>query len=398
MKSTGAWPFNFGSHGKSQDNLRIRTLPQRGRLATKYCLFIFGLFITLPLWLPADCLSPAFANSPVPAQSQPVFPSDVQAAQDLMGQKKWGDAAIILKSWLKENPVHSARFEAVMKLTRCYVQMGRREEALALLTSEPNGLDRNSVLGRRGIVLGRLFLTSASLQQFQEGVRLLEGGKFGTAKDRFERLLEVEPFNVEVIERLAQTLLMDGDPDSAIERMKNAKKLSPLDAQVRMWLGRALLLRGDGAEALPELQFADREYPRVEMIGLWIAQAYIRSNQRPLAISYLERRVLESPHHLQLLFELARTRIVHAPRDEVQLWSARKELQLILSRLDQPGAPRPTERTPELLLSLQETKIDLKREAESLLQQVDEKIEDEKLRKDSRRREGLTASGSASYD
>lgn len=326
-------------------------------------------------------------------------PADVQAAQDLMGQKKWGDAAIILKSWLKENSSHPARFEAVMKLTRCYVQMGRREEALALLTSEPNGLDRNSVVGRRGIVLGRLFLTSASLQQFQEGVRFLEGGKFGTAKDRFERLLEVEPFNVEVIERLAQSLLMDGDPDSAIERMKNAKKLSPLDAQVRLWLGRALLVRGDGTEALAELQFADREYPRVETIGLWIAQAYIRANQRPQAISYLEKRVVESPHQLQLLFELARTRVTHAPRDEVQLWSARKELQLILSRLDQPVTPKPAEqRTPELLQSLQEAKIDLKREAEILLQQVDDKIEDEKSRKDARKREGLTGSGSASYD
>jgi len=225
-------------------------------------------------------------------------------------------------------------------------------------------------------VISRLFLTSATFQTFQEGMNLLMARKFRPARDRFEKALEQEPDNIEILTRVGQCLVLDKDFDSAAERLRFAKRLNPYEPELRVWLGRSMHQRGEIREAIEELRLAHLELRGSELAPVWLAEAQFSFGQKPLAIQTLEEDIKEQPYHIESLLAVARLRIQTATRETQTLWNARKDLQLALSRLesyktfDSRGYPG-----NELTLDLRRTPDEIKSEADKLLQQIENRIE-----------------------
>jgi len=269
---------------------------------------------------------PCLAQTTPPAQT-------LQEAEALSLQKKWADAAVVFRATLRQNPEHTG---AALGLARALAFSGRREEALTLLLrfADQTTGDRRTVFIRRAKVLGRVFLTNNTFQLYQDGLNFMQTAKIRAARERFEKALEQEPDNVEILTRLGQTLMAEKDFDSASERLRLATRLGPFEPEIRLWLGHALHQRGELKEALEELRAAHQALPDLEMGVLWLAATLISSGQRAAAIQFLTDSCQRHPGHLLALFQLARLRLQSPDSKSSQaLWASRKDLQLILSRL-----------------------------------------------------------------
>ncbi len=313
----------------------------------------------------------AFAELPAGGQlDAPPTGAVTEDARELLAKKKWAEAAIVLKRIVRQSPdALSAQFD----LGRALVYSGRREEALSGLIQQAGkekGARREAIV-RRVQVTSRLFLTNETFQAFQEALGQLEGKKYRIAQERFEKLLKQEPDNVEVLVRLGQSLLLQGDYDSAAERLRLARKLNPFDPQIHLWLGRVLFQRGELTEAIQELKSAAQGMKGSELAPLWYAEALASVGQRPAAIQFLEEDTRAYPFHLQGLVLLARFRRFQSPRDVQTLWTVRKDLQLALSRFEKYEAlVTGSAKEGDLGVDLR-SPARLKEEIHSLLQRVD---------------------------
>ena len=296
--------------------------------------------------------STAFAAPEDPA------PGDALEAQSYLNQRKWPEAAILLRKVLRQNP-DSAR--TAEELTRALLYSGRREEALSVFGQvmlKTRSRDR-AALERRARVMSRIFLTQDSAQLFQEGMMQLLEKKYRLALEKFNKAVESEPDNVEVLLRLGQCLLLEGDPDSAAERLKLARKLNPYEPEIHLWLGRALKLQGDFKEAITELKFASEKLPGSSLAPVWYADALAASGASSSAIPLLEKDARNYPDHVRSIVAATRMRIsATSPRDITGLWNIRRELQAAFSRLgDYMSHPALPEQEGEL-------NVDLRDEAE----------------------------------
>jgi len=306
---------------------------------------------------------------------EPYSLSSTEAYQ-LLSDRKWPEAVIAFRSMLKQSPDST---QAILGLARALVFSGRREEALSLLirAAEDQGRSKRQKFGARANVLSKIFLTNSTFQIYQEGVNLLLSGKYRLARERFDRALEVEADNVELLVRTGQVLVLDGDFDSAAERLRLARRLNPFEPVIRVWLGRAMHKRGEHREAVAELRSAVSELPDSEHAAVWLAEAMISNGQRPGAIRLLEEHVKRWPFHLNALVSLARYRLIFAARDEVGVWAARKDLQVALSRVSSGSVPggmdgEMTERHFGILRGI--WPADLKSEIARLLEQVEARV------------------------
>lgn len=292
-----------------------------------------------------------------------------------MAKRKWAEAAIVLRSILKRSPDF---VPGAIELARALVYSGRREEALAVLgqAAARHQGPRRAALIDRAHVIGRLFLTTRAQQVFQEGLNLLETGKYRPARERFEQALEAEPDNVEVLARIGQCLVLEGDNDSAAERLRLAKRLDPFEPEVGLWLGRALHQRGELSQALVELKAAYDGLERSERAALWYADALVASGARRAAVTLLAEDSKAEPFHLAGLLVLARLRVeLFRESGTDSLWNARKDLQVALSRLPKYGTPELGRFESELGLDLRESPADLKGKINALLAQLDARLE-----------------------
>lgn len=300
--------------------------------------------------------------------------TDYLEARQLMKERKWPEAAIVLRSLLRKSPESSV----TMDLVRALTYAGRREEALSLLgqaASREKKAPRLEQLVKRTRVLSRLFLTNSSFQIYQDGLNLMRAAKYRAARERFEKALEVEPDNVEVLVRIGQSLLLEKDEDSAAERLKLAKKLNPYEPQVRLWLGQAMYRRGELREAVEEFRLAHQELTGSQLAPLWFAQSLRALGSRDAAIKVLETDVVSNPEHLQSLILMAQIRLETASRDPQPLWAARKDLQVAVSRIAAyENAPFPAFEG-EMGFEAQKTYAELKEEIAKLQAQVDGQLE-----------------------
>ena len=239
---------------------------------------------------------PALARSQEPEgepDPQPQFSesadsgSDSTQARKLMKEKKWVEAVVVLRSELKaqqlQDPNHSSAIE--LDLARALVYSGRREEAMTVLgqiLARKKGSAKKDLI-RRERVFSRIFLTNAAFQIHQDGLNLLLAGKYRQAREKFEKALEQDPANVEVLTRLSQCLVLSGDYDSAAERLRLARRLNPFEPEVRLWLGWALKERGELRDALMELKSSYQELPSSETAAVWYAEALNDVGQKPAA-------------------------------------------------------------------------------------------------------------------
>jgi tetratricopeptide (TPR) repeat protein len=251
---------------------------------------------------------------------------------------------------------------------------GRREEALNVLSQASERRDKGTraTMTRRLRLLSRLFISNAVFQTYQDGVNLMVAKKYRAARDKFDQALEQEPDNVEVLTRLGQALSLDQKYDSSVERLRLARRLNPYEPEIRLWLGHAMHQRGELDEALVELKAAHQDLKDSELAAIWYAEALSASGSKPMALQILEESVRSKPGHLSALLAAAQMRIGN---DSRSLWSARKELQLVQSRVGEyPGAE--THRLLDRLgVELRIPSEEIREHAEKLLQQVDDKLE-----------------------
>jgi thioredoxin-like negative regulator of GroEL len=301
--------------------------------------------------------------------------SDYQEARALLERRKWAEAAIILKSVLDKDPDYTP---AAIQLAEALFYSNRREEGLSILAQmigHEKGARREALIRRLG-VLSRSFLSNTNFQAYQDGVNLLLARKYSLAHDRMDRVLRDEPANVEILVRLGESLVLDGDWDSAAERLKLARKLNPFEPETRLWLGRAMHERGELSESLEELKQAHNDLPSSELASAWLADALASSGQRDLAGAVLDQDLARYPLHVQSLLRLAELKIGGPHASRAVLMEARKLLQLAESRLGAYLAPGTSSFESELGLDLRKNEEELKTEIQKLFQRVEGRLDE----------------------
>ena len=294
--------------------------------------------------------------------------SELAEGRALMGRRQWDEAVLVLKRAWDRNPAP----EVAMELSKALVYLHRREEALQILgrASQRATPQVQRELSIRAGVIARLFLTNTNFQHYQDGLELLRSRRLRAARERFEKAAEQEKDNVEVLMRIAQTQVLDGDHDSAAERLRTVRRLHPAEPEASLWLGRALHQRGELAQAVEELRLAQQAMPKSELAQTWFAEALADSGAKAQAAAVLERGVKERPLNLLSLYTLAKLRFsALAPRDRDGLWTIRRDIQVARSRLPEYSKAAPASDT-DLGLDLREAQ-DLR----SSLDELDARVE-----------------------
>ncbi|MBC7693393.1 MAG: tetratricopeptide repeat protein [Methylotenera sp.] len=310
----------------------------------------------------------SLAHAEPPPPPEPTY----SEAQHLMKDKKWSEAAIVLKQVLSHSTDSSF---LAMELAKALLYSGRREEALSVLkqaASRAKGRERASLI-QRSKVMSRLFLTNSTFQGYQEGLNFLAAKKYKAARERFEKSLELEPDNIEIITRIGQCLLLEGDYDSSAERLRLAKKLDADQAEVRMWLGRALHHRGEKQAAIDELKVANEELKNSEVAPIWLADTYYSLGKKDLAIQMLEKDLEEHPFHVHGLVVLAEFKL-NAAKDTQALWNVRKDLQVAQSRMPQYESVELPRFESDLGVELRSPE-EMTGEIKKLLQRVEDRLD-----------------------
>lgn len=291
-----------------------------------------------------------------------------------MQEKKWAEAAAVLRGLLQERPDHA---QAELALSNSLIYLGRREEAVQILvrSAERQKGEARQRLLKRAQVLSRQFLTDETAQIYQEGVNFIAFDKIADARARFEAALSREPDNVELLLRRAQCDVSAGNFDHAAEDLRVARRMNPEEPEIRLWLGRALHQRGELREAATELEFARKKMPQSDLAVSWLSEAYLSLGRKQQAIELLEADLKKEPFHLLALVTLARIRAPEKSLEFDGLWKARRDLQVALSRFDEYqsfGYFRKFE--SELGLIPRQPK-ELKTEIQALLKDIDNRIE-----------------------
>lgn len=287
---------------------------------------------------------------------------DYQDAKEALAKKRWPESIIILRRILNTTPQWKT---ASIQLAKALLYSGRREEALSVL--------EKAKLMNQHRVLSRLFLTQETSQIYQEGLSLIHEKKYRAGRERFLKALEKEPDNLEILLRVGQCFVLEGDPDSAVEKLYFARKLGPFEPETRLWLGRALFLRGEIKKALGELRAADQELQGSELAPLWYAEALHSMGQRLPAIRLLEEDIKKNPFHLNALVSLANLKFQTSNKNKTILWSIRKDLQLALSRLDHYASPKNEKIEGELGIDLRDKSF-IQTESNTLLSRTSVKL------------------------
>jgi len=139
-------------------------------------------------------------------------------------------------------------------------------------------------------------------------------------------------------------------------------------------VGRALFQKGSHSQALPELRFAFDHLEGSELASVWLAEALNGQGQMNAALRVLDHDTKIWPFHVISLLTAAKLRLQMTHANSPTLWSARKGLQLAMSRLPE-YLPHLLNRR-ELGLSLEpiRTETEMMAETQRLMQQVDTRL------------------------
>lgn len=246
-------------------------------------------------------------------------------------QRKWAQAVISLKSLFKSRP---SDLGICVRLSEALTFLKRREEALTTLMHckrvAPKTMDHwiKMKIDR----ISSIFYTEGASVQFEKGLKLFLGRKFRSSVGEFYQALTQESDNVEILLKLAQAYLLEGNAAAAVENLRFARRLNPFRAEGALWLGRAYALKGETENAESEFLAARDLGDRSEIGSVWLAEAIGKQGQIQRAVKILEEDIQKEPMHLASLYTKAHFLV--AP-SQLNLWGAKKDLQLLLSRYDE---------------------------------------------------------------
>lgn len=295
---------------------------------------------------------------------------------ELLRLRKWSESATALRA---QKAQASGDLDLVLGLSEALVYEGKVGEALRELFASlgaVRGDSRNLVIQRIGIV-SRVFLKNQTFQTFSEGWDHLLAGRWAQAREKLEQARQAEPENCEILTRLGQALLLNNEPDAAAERLREVRALNPLLAAPRLWLGRALHQRGETLPALNEFKEVLPLLEGSEDALIWYSEALISAHMKAEAVVLLEDSVKRRPFMLRTYLELARLRLRDLDKAQpgARIWSARKDLQIIQSRMASYGPESSPEPLIELGLPTIWNKDRLQKEVSLAMVYVDQQLE-----------------------
>ncbi len=326
---------------------------------------VMGIFATLEAGGWASSLIP----DRIGYNANSTLPLDLKKSPK---SQNWTD---VLHSLVLVHEQHPKDPKVVGELASVLSRVGRRSESLRLLLglAEHSSPEVRRHILRRSKVLSRGFLLNSRFELYQEGLNALEAQKYRSAQETFERILREDPENCEVLIQLGKSLILSNDVDIAIQKLNQAKKINPTDSETLYWLAKAFLARGNTKEALRELGALDPSIRHSEAGVLSLAEVQFLSGQNQQAIRLLQAHLDQNPLHVQALWWLAKMKLQGVRPDQDSLWSARKDLQLALSRLD--AYVLEEKRDWELDAETRRLGKDLKPEIQKLLQQIQVRLE-----------------------
>ncbi len=230
-------------------------------MSTVACQSTAGNFFLSALVSSILCLTAA-------AQPQSPARESLASADAAMRAGRFADAAREYGAWLKTHPQSKG---VLLALGICYIQLGRREEAVAML--------------RRYVKLApRSAAGYAAL-----GIALLDGAKTAEAKVALETAVRLNPKQVDAVEALARVYLVEGEANKAVALLQPLVASGTSDEAVALF-GEALIKSGQtpAAAALLEqqLQANPRSTAQIYALAAW---AYLKMGNQAKAAEVCEQ-------------------------------------------------------------------------------------------------------------
>ena len=165
---------------------------------------------------------------------------------------------------------------AEIQLGTYLVEVGRGQEALALLEKAAQADPTLDALNALGIAYGRTGRPKEALAVFDRGLKIdpdspmlhenigaihLDAGQLAAARDEFARAIRANPSSAQGHAGLATVAFKSGDRDTALASWKRAVDLDPTNWDALYNLGVQLLRVGRIAEARPHLERFVRTAP-----------------------------------------------------------------------------------------------------------------------------------------
>ncbi len=311
---------------------------------------------------------------PVPSVNP--FALKLSEAQRYLKQEKWSEASALLKSIYRENQPNLAVDLALSRAL--FFSQGQRQEALKILQ---NGKRKT----KGGIaekyqdrleVLAKTFMSRATFQVYQDGINLIMLGKVKSAQKVFEKALELEASNLEIVLRLIQTHLLLNEIESVPALIVKAQELNETDPELYMWSGRYAFLMGKFKEAMVLYKKAYDVFPESEQIAIWISELYWITGETKKSIDLLEKQTDKYTSNLMSMVAIAKNMATRGVvTDSRQFWEARKILQIVISRLESEGTS--FEAKPKVLFDrILYQSVSLRQDVEKLLVDIDTRIQE----------------------
>lgn len=261
----------------------------------------------------------------------PAAAGEYEDAQKLLAAQKWSEALPILKELNEEEP---ESITLAQDLAQVLLRLNRREEALEIL--------KKYRLNRQADIAARSFISKESFRFYQQGLDWLTKHVYPQACERLERALEKDQAHIEILLRLAQCEVLDGNADLALKLFEQLERIHGKTAESQVWRARAIALRNHSDEAIPLFAAlaggAKNPEPTNELIPLWWGEATLAAGKKSEALSIFETDAKANPTHLRTSLAAIRLRLAQAESPH-QLLAVERDLtaweKLFTARLAQ---------------------------------------------------------------
>jgi predicted Zn-dependent protease len=204
-------------------------------------------------------------------------------AHDLVDEKKFEDATVVLNSYLARNPKDQ---QAWYMLGKTYLQLS--EDSLKKIDE----IDPNSVVAHEisGEIDESMHNYDVALVEYKKAVDMAPQepgthmhlanaywliGKWASAQEEFKAELKNDPNNCTAHWKLANAMLEANDSSAeALAETNKAVERCPSLMQARVDRARALIRMGKQSDALPDLELAEKDSPSEPSIHFLLGAVY----------------------------------------------------------------------------------------------------------------------------
>ncbi len=235
----------------------------------------------------------------------------LEGAQKAIEKRLWEQAAQHYRGCPAEALVTGSHWRGAVQ---AFLHLKQRREALELLGQiaqvlrerEPGESQR--LVQQESQVVARLFLSQTGDQAYQDGLSFLLSGQFLAAIDRFQKALEFESENYEVLIALGKSAVLAKKMALAEDVFLRAMQVIRLESPDPIWVlwwGRTLFLKGRWDASGLELRRVSElwrtsvpDAPIPEVVPLWLAEVLKSAGQTKEALRILAQDIRQNPHHL----------------------------------------------------------------------------------------------------